>query len=190
MCLILIQDLGAYQSMAQSDNKSSLSLFSAYEQVKTTLEAIEQAEEQGHGMLVDQYISDFYAILKEAEGGTDRCIGFIQHAESYAAAIDEEIQRLQNLKKSKERAAERVKQLALAYMDITGQKTLEGQFGRKFTKVETTVVIVTALDQLEDSLKRVTTVIEPNKKAIKDKILEIGSVPGATLAINSHVRVR
>lgn len=176
--------------MSQSEPSKSLSLFSAFEQVKTTLEAIELAESNNQLMLVDALIGDFYAILKDAEGGVDRCIGFVKHVEAQSSMIDEEIDRLKNLKKSKERSAERIKQLALAFMDISGLKTLEGQYGRKFTKVDTKSVIITALDQIPDTLKRVTTVIEPDKKAIADYILNNGSCVGATLAINSHVRVR
>lgn len=165
-------------------------MFSAFEQVKTTLEAIEQAEANNQMMLVDQLVGDFYSILKDSEGGVDRTIGFVKFVEKESEAIDQEIERLKNLKKARERAADRVKQLALAFMDIAGLKSLEGQYGRKFTKVDTKSVIITALDQLPDSLKRVTTVIEPDKKAIASYILEHGQCAGATLAINSHVRVR
>lgn len=176
--------------MAQSSDVKSLSMFSAVDQIKTVLEAIELAEEQGHGSMIDAYVGDIYAILKDAEDGIGKCVGFVKYTEKEAELIDEEIERLKCLKKSLERRSDRIKQLALAFMDMTGKKQLEGNYGRKFTKVESKSVIITALDQIPDSLKRVTTVIEPNKKAIADKILEVGSVPGATLAYSSHVRVR
>lgn len=177
--------------MQSDDNsKSSLSLFSAFEQVKNTLEAIELAESNNQMMLVDALIGDFYSIMKEAGGGIDRCVGYIKYTEKEVELLDEEIERLKGLKKSLERRSDRIKQLALAFMDMTGKKQLEGSYGRKFTKVETKSVIITALDQIPDSLKRVTTLIEPDKKAIKDYILEHGQCVGATLAINSHVKVR
>lgn len=177
--------------MSQSkDDVKSLSMFSAIDQVKTILDAIELAEEQGHGSMIDAYVGDIYAILKDAEDGIGRCIGFVKYTEKEAQLIDDEIERLKAVKKALERRSDRIKQLALAFMDMTGKKQLEGSYGRKFTKVETKSVIITALDQIPDSLKRVTTVIEPDKKAIADYILEHGQCVGATLAINSHVKVR
>lgn len=176
--------------MAQSDSVKSLSMFSAIDQIKTVLEAIELAEDQGHGSMVDAYVGDIYAILKDAEDGISRCVGYVRYTEKEAELIDEEIDRLKSVKKALERRSERIKQLALAFMDMTGKKQLEGAYGRKFTKVETKSVVITALDQIPDSLKRVTTVIEPNKKAIADYILEHGQCMGATLAINTHVRAK
>lgn len=176
--------------MSQSDSNTSLSLFSAFEQVKTTLEAMELAEQNNQMMLADQYASDVYEIMKASGGGVDKCVGFVKFAEAEAAEIDLEIDRLKELKKRREAAVKRIKQLALAYMDTVGVDKLEGSFGRRFTKVETKSVVITALDQIPDSLKRVTTVIEPNKKAIADYILEHGQCVGATLAMNTHVRVK
>lgn len=173
----------------QSDSKS-LSMFAAYGKIKDLVDAIESAESVGHGMMMDAFIADVECILSDVQGGVDRCVGFVRYAEVENAAIDNEIKRLQDLKKRNERSIDRIKSVARGMMERLHVKSLEGKFDRKFYIHESTAVEVLDMCAIPDELKRVTTSIEPNKQLIKERIKKGESVPGAMLATRKSVQVK
>lgn len=177
----------------QSSNEGSgksISLWDAYRQVKDLVDAIDSAEEAGHGMAIDVFVADIMALLKDAEGGVDRCIGFVKYATGENDVIDAEIERLKALKNRNTRSVERIKGLALVLMETLGAERLVGSFERSFAIRESQAVRILALDQIPDSFKRVTTSIEPDKAGILKEHRAGRHVPGSEIEIRKGVIVK
>ena len=175
--------------MEHSGTKT-ISLFETYRQIKELVDAIDSAEEVGHGSMVDAFVGDIMALLKDAGGGVDRCIGFVKYADVENAAIDNEIDRLKALKKRNERSQERIKSLALALMETLGMERLEGKFERSFAIRESSAVRVLALDQIPDDFKRVETSISANKAEILKELRAGRAVAGCELETRKSVVVK
>lgn len=177
------------QSNNEGSNKS-ISLWESFGKIRELVDAIDSAEEIGHGSMVDAFVGDIMALLKDAEGGVDRCVGFVKYADAENAAIDAEIDRLKAMKKRNERSQDRIKSLAMALMETLGMERLEGKFERSFAIRESTAVRVLALDQVPDDFKRVTTSIEPNKSEILKELRAGRAVAGCELETRKSVVVK
>lgn len=173
----------------QSDNKT-VSLWTTFGKIRDLLDAIESAEEMAHGSMIDAFVGDIMTLLKNADEGVDKCVGFVKFAESENVTIEQEIGRLLALKRRNIRSIERIKGLAQALMETVGAEKLEGTLGRSFSLRETSAVKVLSLDQIPDMFKRITTSVEPDKAAILKILRADGKVSGTEIEYRKSVVVK
>ena len=174
----------------QSADKKSMSLFETYRNINEILDGIRTAEESGHGGMLDVYEKDLRDLLINAEGGIERCVGFVKFVELEEKSIDEEIARLKALKDRQHKGAERIKSLAMAVMETLGVKQLCGTFQRRFVLKESSAVRILALDQVPDEYKRVTTVVEANKALILRDLREGKEIASCELEHRKRVEAK
>lgn len=119
----------------------------------------------------------------------DNYVKFIRSQELESKLIDEEIKRLTDLKKSKESKATNLKdRLSNSMQSIGFDKFDLGLFKLSFRKSES--IDVQDLDILLDDFKRVKTVIEADKIAIKTAIKSGQEVLGATLKESFSLQIK
>lgn len=183
--------------MKQSSDNKSISLRDNLGKILELLEAATCAEEIGHGSMQDAFQGDLQAIIEKGAEGVNDAIQVINFLSVKSAGIRGEIAEMQRQIASLEatvrkndRYTEYLEGLAGKTMAITGSTKLYGLHGRHFAFRTHTAVRITALDQLTDTFKRVTTSIEPDKVAISKELKAGRPVPGAEIEYRKSVVVK
>jgi len=122
----------------------------------------------------------------------DKAINYgyaIKTIESDVNAIDEEIKRLQALKRAKTTAIDRMKESVVNAMNIYGfEKITSPTLNLSLRRSESVDIINN--DQLPDEYRTVKTVINPDKIRIKEAIKSGKTVEGAVLVENYSLQIK
>jgi hypothetical protein len=122
----------------------------------------------------------------------DKAINYgyaIKTIECDVNAIDEEIKRLQALKKAKTNAIDRMKESVVNAMNIYGfEKITSPTLNLSLRRSESIDIINN--DQLSDEYRTVKTVINPDKIRIKEAIKSGKTVEGAVLVENYSLQIK
>jgi hypothetical protein len=122
----------------------------------------------------------------------DKAINYgyaIKTIESDVNAIDEEIKRLQALKRAKTNAIDRMKESVVNAMNIYGfEKITSPTLNLSLRRSESVDIINN--DQLPDEYRTVKTVINPDKIRIKEAIKSGKTVEGAVLVENYSLQIK
>lgn len=130
------------------------------------------------------------AIKIEIENKGDGIIKFIRNEEASLKVIDEEIKRLQALKKSKNNKIKNMKNYLKHCMNLMGMKKIEGNLGRisiRKNPVSLEIAdesLIPAIFIKEEIIKTI------DKNAIKYVIKEGGSVSGCTLTQSESITIK
>jgi len=104
-------------------------------------------------------------------------------------AIDQEIKRLQAMKKAKENAIDRMKESVLNAMNIYGiEKVSTPTLSISIRKSES--INIVNEDQVSDAFKKEKVTISIDKVAIKTAIKAGQYVAGATLEVNQNLQIK
>lgn len=162
---------------------------------------IEQELEENGGELTDEL-----AVLL-----TDTEVSIKQKADGYRAviakfndkvdAVDKEIKRLQDIKKTAKNSVERIKEYVLGIMGIYGIKKIEGELctmtrtASKSLDVDEEVLLSAYADkiaELQASLPEYLTIeVKVSKTAIKNKFKNTDMLPaGCSYVENESLRIR
>lgn len=116
--------------------------------------------------------------------------GFIcKEMEAAITTIDEEIDRLNSLKKSRTKTVSKLKDTLSAAMQIYGVEKIETPIMKiSFRKTETTEI--DNLDILDKRFLVEKVTITPDKKAIKEAIVNGENVVGARLQQNNLIQIK
>lgn len=107
------------------------------------------------------------------------------------AALDEEIKRLQKIKKTTENLEERLKAYVKHNMEVADTKKIQTPIGTFTIQSNPPSVEVISADMIPEQFIDTTIVKTPNKARIKDAISEGYDVPGAKLVTDkTHLRVK
>jgi hypothetical protein len=86
--------------------------------------------EPGQLELVQDWLADVATTQQAAVAKRDRVIQFVRHLDLQTKAIDDEIERLQGLKKGYAGGVKRLKHYIVGVMQAAGTKKLEGTLGK------------------------------------------------------------
>lgn len=152
-------------------------------------EAIELASALEEGELTDEL--EERLIINQNELQTKAVnYGFvIKDSKHTISAIDDEIKRLQGLKKVEENKQDRLIQAISDAMNLYGFEKVETPVIKLSFRSSESVEVI-SMDQLPSKYKTTKTTTSPDKKSIKDAIKEGEEVPGAVLNKNSNLQIK
>lgn len=170
-------------------------------ELQGTMYQIEQELEENGGELTDELV----VLLTDTE------VSIKQKADGYRAviakfndkvdAVDKEIKRLQDIKKTAKNSVERIKEYVLGIMGIYGIKKIEGELctmtrtASKSLDVDEEVLLSAYADkiaELQASLPEYLTIeVKVSKTAIKNKFKNTDMLPaGCSYVENESLRIR
>ena len=117
-------------------------------------------------------------------------IGYIKTQDAQIKDIDEEIKRLQEIKKSRQNRLARVKKGYTDFLLAVGQNKIETARGTMTVCAPTFKTVVDDIDALPDEFKRTTIEVKPDAEAIKASIKAGNPVKGAHLEENQSIRIK
>lgn len=159
-------------------------------QIQETIEALESAQELGHGSMQDQFMNDLVILMQNQATKVDSCIGFIRHCESMVLSIDEETQRLKRLKDRYEKKIDWLKSIAKSVMDNQKSRELNGTLGRKFSLRDSKSLQILDQEIIPEKYMVTKTESNPDKRLIMEDLKEGLYVPGVQVLVQSTVQVR
>lgn len=142
---------------------------------------------------LDGEVTDLHAVeLSELEGDlrekVEACAVFMRSQDAQAAAIGEEIKRLQARKRACEAAEERVRQALIATMVATGQTKVKTALFSVSVRDSQGEVVVSDEALVPDEYFRVKR--ELSRSAMREALKGGAEIPGAELRINKTVVVK
>lgn len=152
-------------------------------------EALEISEALENGELTDELEQRLVINQHELQTKSINYGFVIKDSEANVKAIEEEIKRLQALKKVEENKQERLKEALKSALNIYGFEKVESPVMKiGFRKSESIEVV--SMEQLPDKFKRHKTTIDADKTAIKEAIKLGETVEGAVLKVNQNIQIR
>lgn len=160
--------------------EKSISLYSLTEAYQQLSNFIEDDTE------LDEYLG---SLTEQIENKVDQIVKFRQDLICTSEAIDIEIKRLTDLKKKRERLAERLKEnISRAMLEHKIEKLDTGLFKLSFLKSETTDILDEKLIPSEFRTEKITFLID--KKGIKDSIKKGNEVKGAIITTHNNLQIK
>lgn len=160
------------------------SLYELGSEYMTLLATLEEAPEEE----AEKYLTAFLESGEVAEKITNYC-RLIRQLESDAAAVEQEIERLQQRKQHHEKLAERLRTGLLTFMTLTGRKRISTpQFNVSVSQGQPSVSVSINPEDLPPAFQRVKIV--PDITAIKQSLLRDEPVEGCTLVRKQHITIR
>ncbi len=167
-------------SMSEEKGLSLYAITEAYQKLDTLLEVT------GEGNELMEYLD---AIQGQMENKVDNIVRYSKNLELTAGAIDTEIERLQELKKSYVNKAEALRNYISYAMRKHGIEKVETGVARISFRKSSSVEIVDPTVLPEKFLVTKTTQA-PDKKAIKEAIENGESVPGARIEEKKNLQIK
>ena len=144
--------------------------------------------EEVEGVLTPELESSLSLNKEELVSKSQNYVHFIKHQENDIAAIDNEIKRLQAMKKSKEKKVEILKSYLLQAVETFG--SFQSAFFTFGTRKSSSVEVDTDVNSLPKEYKTIKVTEAPDKTAIK-KALESGEViPGCSIVSKNNLTIK
>ncbi len=131
-------------------------------------------------------------LAMELQNKSANIAGYIQERVSLVEAIDVQIKRLQELKKSEQNKLDNFKKYVKDNMERLGITKIETELGTlSISKSPTSVEVVNEKEIPDDFMEHIITV-KPNKKAIIDNYKATGEIPAGVIIHddNNYLRVK
>ena len=159
------------------------SLYKINEKMLTLLNDIEANE----GELTDEVINQLEITNDELQTKSESYLAVIKNRESLNTQIDEEVKRLQAMKKANNNLVLRLKNSLLNAVNIFGEFEVGLiKFGlRKSTTVEVTGIV----NELPKEFKTVKVTEQPNKAEIKKSLQRGEQIEGCALITNYNLKI-
>jgi len=159
------------------------SLYKINEKMLTLLNDIEANE----GELTEEVISQLEITNDELQTKSESYLAVIKNRESLNTQIDEEVKRLQAMKKANNNLILRLKNSLLNAVNIFGEFEVGLiKFGiRKSTTVEVTGIV----NELPKEFKTVKVTEQPNKAEIKKSLQRGEQIEGCALITNYNLKI-
>lgn len=159
------------------------SLYKINEKMLTLLSDIEENE----GELTDEVINQLEITNDELQTKSESYLAVIKNRESLNTQIDEEVKRLQAMKKANNNLVLRLKNSLLNAVNIFGEFEVGLiKFGlRKSTTVEVTGIV----NELPKEFKTVKVTEQPNKAEIKKSLQRGEQIEGCALITNYNLKI-
>ena len=130
------------------------------------------------------------ALELQQKGGN--IIGYIQNEDALINAVDIQIKRLQEIKKSKQNKADKFKQHVKENMERLGISKLDTELGTLSIAKSPLSVEITNEDEIPAEFKQEVVTVKIDKKAIADNFKATGEIPnGITIHTdNTNLRIK
>ena len=128
-------------------------------------------------------------IATELKNKSNNIVYVIKNLEGNNAAIDAEIERLQQLKKRNSSNIEKIKSNILWFMQQNNVDTIKSDLAT-FSKRKSESTDIENIEQIPQEFITVKQTFVPDKTAIKKAIKEGREVPGAKVIINYNLQIK
>lgn len=117
-------------------------------------------------------------------------IGYVQNKEALIDAVDSQIKRLQELKKSESNNLDKFKQYVKENMEKLGITKLETEIGKISIAKNPLSVEIENEDEIPQEFKQEVVTVKIDKTAIKNHFKETGEIAAGTRIINDKTSLR
>lgn len=129
-------------------------------------------------------------IKAEIEKKSSSMIHLIRNIDTDITALDNEIKRLQSIKKSKENKAENIKKYIKICLEETGMKGIETPLGSIKIRNNAPKVVIDDLDKVDGKFVIIETTLKVDKKAIKESIYNGETIEGCHLERGTSLSIK
>lgn len=129
-------------------------------------------------------------IKLEISNKGDNIIKFIRNEESSIKIIDEEIKRLQALKKARNNKIKNIKSYVQYCMESVGSKKIEGNLGKISIRKNPPALELVNEDLIPEKFIREETIKTINKAMIKDLLKDGQEIPGCKLTYGTSLTIK
>lgn len=163
------------------------SLFRMTDELRTVLEGGIVFDEETGEITAD--LDDLKALQVATEDKLDGCVDWIRHLDASIEEHKTEEERLRRRRKGLEAAKERYRAYMLASVKMLPDQRMRTAFNDVSVR-HTKSVQVLDQDAVPDGYMRVKIEASPNKKEIREALLNGEEVPGCALVVNESLSVR
>lgn len=117
-------------------------------------------------------------------------IGYYQNENALLEAIDIQIKRLQDFKKTKQNSIDKYKQYVKENMERLGLQKIETELGSLSIAKSPISVEITNEDELPDEFKQQVVTTKIDKKAIADNFKATGEIPNGVVIHTENTNLR
>ena len=149
--------------------------------------ALQQAAEQEEDAEIKHDLQEL--IATELKGKAQNIVMLIKNKEANIEAIDNEIKRLQQLKKRNNTQLEKIKEYTIYNLNKLGHKSVNTVLGQLNISVSTSTLIEN-IEHLPSKFVTVKQELIPDKTAIKKAIQAGEKVEGAVLLTNYNLQIK
>jgi hypothetical protein len=154
-----------------------------------TAEALQLASALEEGEITQELETSLVINQEELQQKAINYAYVIKTVEYDISAIDEELKRLQAVKKAKNNVIDRMKESVVNAMGIYGMEKISSPtINLSLRRSESVEVDLT--EALPDDFKTVKTTVTPDKVAIKQAIKQGENITGATLKVNYSLQIK
>lgn len=129
-------------------------------------------------------------IKGEIKKKSSSMISLIRNIDTDIIALDNEIKRLQSIKKSKENKADNIKKYIKICLEETGMKGIETPLGSIKIRNNAPKVIIDDLDKVDGKFVIIETTLKVDKKAIKESIYNGEIIEGCHLERGTSLTIK
>lgn len=130
------------------------------------------------------------AVKEEIKSKSGNIIKVVRNLETDVTAIDEEIKRLQKMKKTKKNVIENIKNYTKTCLIDMGSNKIETPIGKITLRTNAPSVVVLDESLIPEDYMVVETTAKPDKNLIKELIKNGSKVPGCTLERSQSVTIK
>jgi lipopolysaccharide biosynthesis protein len=154
-----------------------------------TAEALQLASDLEEGEITAELETSLVINQEELQQKAINYAYIIKTVEYDISAIDEELKRLQAVKKAKNNVIDRMKESVVNAMGIYGMEKISSPtMNLSLRRSESVEVDLT--EALPDDFKITKTTVTPDKVAIKQAIKQGENITGATLKVNYSLQIK
>ena len=138
-----------------------------------------------------EQVEEIKEIIKgEIKKKSSSMISLIRNIDTDIIALDNEIKRLQSIKKSKENKADNIKKYIKICLEETGMKGIETPLGSIKIRNNAPKVIIDDLDKVDGKFVIIETTLKVDKKAIKESIYNGEIIEGCHLERGTSLTIK
>ena len=161
-----------------------------YEIENDLLEIFDQIEE-AEGEITEELSNKLEIAEGQLQSKSIAYLSIIRSSEAFTVTIDEEIKRLQGLKKNKVKLVDSLKSRLLNAVNLFGDEKNGLQVGlHTFKKRKSISVAIEAGAELPNEYTITKTTHSPDKKALKEALNSGSEIKGASLSTNYSLSIK
>lgn len=169
----------------KEERNVSITLYDLTEQEKEIKAALQELEELEDKEAVERLVSINDLINAEIVEKAEGIIYIARDIESDISTIDDEIKRLQALKKRKQNAYDRLKNMVKSCLEKMGRKKIETPFGNLTIRKNPDSIKIIDESLIPEEYIKTEVVKKVDKKKIKEWLKETGEVICGTEVVSS-----
>lgn len=164
---------------------SNLSLYNITDRFMEIMDKVQEGE-----ITEEQYNELGQELAIALQNKSIGIIGYIQNKKSLIEAVDTQIKRLQELKKSENNNLDKFEQYVKENMEKLGILKLETEIGKMSIAKNPLSVEIENEDEIPSEFKQEVVTVKIDKTAIKNHFKETGEIVAGTRIVNDKTSLR